>query len=189
MRSPIYTRILHSRLRSSLVPTTTRQLRQTLPSSKKVSPFVYPVHPVKQPFRQSHAMATNPYTPSIMDFDRVWWREVVIYEIYVQSFQDSNNDGIGDLQGIINRLDYLKNLGADMLWLTPIYESPLEDQGYDISNYRAINPLFGTMETWEKMCHEIHKRGMKLMMDMVFNHTSSQVSGICRCFLVGWTTH
>lgn len=124
-----------------------------------------------------------------MDFDRVWWREVVIYEIYVQSFQDSNNDGIGDLQGIINRLDYLKNLGADMLWLTPIYESPLEDQGYDISNYRAINPLFGTMETWEKMCHEIHKRGMKLMMDMVFNHTSSQVSDIGQCFLVDWKSH
>lgn len=111
-----------------------------------------------------------------MDFDRVWWREVIIYEIYVQSFQDSNNDGIGDLQGIINRLDYLKRLGADMLWLTPIYESPLEDQGYDISNYKKINPLFGDMKTWEKLCEAIHAKGMKMMMDMVFNHTSSKVN-------------
>lgn len=107
--------------------------------------------------------------------DRVWWREIVIYEIYVQSFQDSNNDGIGDLQGIIQRLDYLKSVGADMLWLTPIYESPLEDQGYDIADYKAINPMFGTVEDWEKLCAEVHKRGMKMMMDMVFNHTSSQV--------------
>lgn len=123
----------------------------------------------------ANIQGTNPYTPSIMDFDRVWWREVVIYEIYVQSFQDSNNDGIGDLLGIVQRLDYLKHLGVDMIWLTPIYESPLEDQGYDISNYKAINPLFGTMKDWERLEEETHKRGMKLMMDMVFNHTSSQV--------------
>ncbi|OXV11611.1 hypothetical protein Egran_00628 [Elaphomyces granulatus] len=119
-------------------------------------------------------MATNSYQPFLMDFDRVWWREVIIYEIYVQSFQDSNNDGVGDLQGIINRLDYLKWLGADMLWLTPIYESPLEDQGYDISNYKKINPLFGDMKTWKKLCEAIHAKGMKMMMDMVFNHTSSK---------------
>lgn len=99
----------------------------------------------------------------------------MIYEIYVQSFQDSNDDGIGDLRGIIKRLDYLKDLGADMLWLTPIYESPLEDQGYDISDYKRINPLFGDMQAWEELCDAIHKKGMKLMMDMVFNHTSSQV--------------
>lgn len=110
-----------------------------------------------------------------MDLNRDWWREVVIYQIYVQSFQDSNNDGIGDLRGIIQRLDYIKRLGADMLWLTPIYESPLEDQGYDISNYKAINPMYGTMTDWEDLIAEVHRRGMKLMMDMVFNHTSSQV--------------
>jgi len=119
--------------------------------------------------------AANPYQPLVLDFDRVWWREIVIYEIYVQSFQDSNDDGIGDLRGIIKRLDYLKDLGADMLWLTPIYESPLEDQGYDISDYKRINPLFGDMQAWEELCDAIHKKGMKLMMDMVFNHTSSQV--------------
>lgn len=112
----------------------------------------------------------------VLDLDRVWWREIIIYEVYVQSFQDSNNDGIGDLQGVIQRLDYLKRLGVDMVWLTPIYESPLEDQGYDIANYKGINPMFGTMKDWEQLCDEIHKRGMKLMMDMVFNHTSSQVT-------------
>lgn len=115
------------------------------------------------------------YKPMILDLDRDWWREIIIYQIYVQSFQDSNNDGIGDIRGIIQRLDYLKQLGADMLWLTPIYKSPLEDQGYDISDFKSINPMFGTMKDWEDLCAEIHKRGMKLMMDMVFNHTSSQV--------------
>lgn len=121
------------------------------------------------------AQASYLYKPMVLDLDRVWWREIIIYEVYVQSFQDSNNDGIGDLQGVIQRLDYLKKLGVDMVWLTPIFESPLEDQGYDISNYKGINPMFGTMKDWEQLCHEIHKRGMKLMMDMVFNHTSSMV--------------
>lgn len=121
--------------------------------------------------------ASGTYKPQILDMDREWWREIIIYEIYVQSFQDSNNDGIGDLRGIIQRLDYLKDLGADMVWLTPIYESPLEDQGYDIANYKGINPMYGTMKDWEDLAAEIHRRGMKIMMDMVFNHTSSQVSG------------
>lgn len=115
------------------------------------------------------------YRPMVLDMDRSWWREIIIYEIYVQSFQDSNNDGIGDLCGIVQRLDYLKQLGVDMIWLTPVYESPLEDQGYDISNYKEINPMYGTMKEWENLTAEVHKRGMKMMMDMVFNHTSSQV--------------
>lgn len=118
---------------------------------------------------------SHAYKPMSLDLDREWWREVIIYEIYVQSFQDNNNDGIGDLRGIVQRLDYLKALGADMLWLSPIYKSPLEDQGYDIADFKAINPMFGTMKDWEDLCSEIHNRGMKLMMDMVFNHTSSQV--------------
>lgn len=119
--------------------------------------------------------ASHAYKPLVLDLDREWWREIIIYQIYVQSFQDSNNDGIGDLRGIIQRLDYVKSIGADMIWLTPIYASPLEDQGYDIADFKAINPMFGTMKDWEDLCSEIHKRGMKLMMDMVFNHTSSQV--------------
>ncbi|KAJ5666782.1 hypothetical protein N7462_011191 [Penicillium macrosclerotiorum] len=119
-------------------------------------------------------MSTGIYKPWVLDMDRDWWREVIVYEIYVQSFQDSNNDGIGDLQGIIQRLDYLKRLGVDMLWLTPIYVSPLEDQGYDIADYKKLNPIYGTMRDWENLTAEIHKRGMKIMMDMVFNHTSSQ---------------
>lgn len=123
------------------------------------------------------ATTESVFKPLILDMNRDWWREVVIYQIYVQSFQDSNNDGIGDLRGIIQRLDYIKRLGADMLWLTPIYESPLEDQGYDIANYTAINPMYGTMKDWEDLIAETHKRGLKLMMDMVFNHTSSQVTG------------
>ena len=128
--------------------------------------------------RKQNVKGINPYMPSIMDFDRVWWRETIIYQIYVQSFQDSNNDGIGDLRGIIKRLDYLKKLGIDMIWLTPIYESPLEDQGYDIANYTSINKLFGNLDDWDTLCEEIHRRDMKLMMDMVFNHTSSQVRGL-----------
>lgn len=108
--------------------------------------------------RQSYSQKKQPnkakgildaYKPMVLDMDRNWWREVIIYEIYVQSFQDSNNDGIGDLRGIIQRLGYLKELGADMLWLTPIYKSPLKDQGYDISDYKSINPMFGTMKDWE----------------------------------------
>ncbi|CAL5869751.1 uncharacterized protein PFLUO_LOCUS3981 [Penicillium psychrofluorescens] len=114
------------------------------------------------------------FKPMVLDFDRQWWREIIIYEIYVQSFQDSNGDGIGDLRGIIQRLDYVKNLGVDMIWLTPIYVSPLEDQGYDIANYKELNPMYGTMKDWEDLCAEVHRRGMKMMMDMVFNHTSSQ---------------
>lgn len=131
---------------------------------------------------QKHNMASKrevdasfAYKPMVLDMNREWWREIIIYEIYVQSFQDSNGDGIGDLRGIIQRLDYLKDLGVDMLWLTPIYESPLEDQGYDISDFKAINPMYGTMKDWEYLIAEVHRRGMKLMMDMVFNHTSSQV--------------
>ncbi|GAQ06594.1 oligo-1,6-glucosidase [Aspergillus lentulus] len=124
--------------------------------------------------RNKCVTASGTYKPQILDMDREWWREIIIYEIYVQSFQDSNNDGIGDLRGIIQRLDYLKDLGADMVWLTPIYESPLEDQGYDIANYKGINPMYGTMKDWEDLAAEIHRRGMKIMMDMVFNHTSSQ---------------
>lgn len=127
------------------------------------------------------------YKPMILDMDREWWREIIVYEVYVQSFQDSNNDGIGDLRGIIQRLDYLKDLGVDMLWLSPIYQSPLEDQGYDISDFKAINPMFGSFKDWEDLRDAIHKKGMKLMMDMVFNHTSSQVRNFGVLYLCSLT--
>lgn len=85
-----------------------------------------------------------------------WWKNAVVYQIYPKSFQDSNNDGIGDLQGIISRLDYLQKLGVDILWLNPIYESPQVDNGYDISNYRAINPMLGTMADFDQLLAAVH---------------------------------
>ncbi|KGX91551.1 oligo-1,6-glucosidase [Pontibacillus halophilus JSM 076056 = DSM 19796] len=106
--------------------------------------------------------------------ERKWWKEGVVYQVYPRSFNDSNGDGIGDLRGITEKLDYLKDLGVDILWLSPVYESPNDDNGYDISNYRAIMDEFGTMEDWETMLEEIHKRDMRLVMDLVVNHTSDE---------------
>lgn len=103
-----------------------------------------------------------------------WWKEAVFYQIYPRSFADSNGDGIGDLRGIIGKLDYLKDLGVDVLWLSPIYDSPMDDNGYDIRNYRAINKDFGTMEDFDELLSETHKRGMRLIMDLVVNHSSDE---------------
>lgn len=105
---------------------------------------------------------------------RTWWKEAVVYQIYPRSFMDSNGDGIGDLRGIISRLDYLRDLGIDVIWLSPIYESPNDDNGYDISDYRKIMNEFGTMADFEDMLSEIHARDMKLVMDLVVNHTSDE---------------
>lgn len=105
---------------------------------------------------------------------KAWYKEGVVYQIYPRSFKDSNNDGIGDLKGIIEKLDYLKELGIGIIWLSPIYQSPLDDNGYDISDYRDILEEFGTMDDFITLVNEIHKRGMKLIMDMVLNHTSDQ---------------
>jgi oligo-1,6-glucosidase len=105
---------------------------------------------------------------------RHWWQKAVVYQIYPRSFQDSNNDGIGDLQGIIRRLDYLKNLGVDVLWLNPIYASPNDDNGYDIRNYQEIMSDFGTMADFDELLKQAHGRGLKIMMDLVVNHTSDE---------------
>ncbi|MFT4666967.1 MAG: oligo-1,6-glucosidase [Gammaproteobacteria bacterium] len=105
---------------------------------------------------------------------KIWWKEDVIYQIYPRSFKDSNGDGIGDLQGIISKLDYLKYLGVDILWLCPIYQSPNDDNGYDISDYYKIHPEYGTMEDFEELLAGLHKRGMKLIMDIVVNHSSDE---------------
>jgi oligo-1,6-glucosidase len=107
-------------------------------------------------------------------FNRRWWKEAVVYQVYPRSFKDTNNDGVGDINGIISELDYLKQLGVDVIWLSPVYKSPNGDNGYDISDYCDINEEFGTMADWERMLEEIHKRGMKLVMDLVLNHTSDQ---------------
>ncbi|WP_433942897.1 glycoside hydrolase family 13 protein [Paenibacillus sp. SN-8-1] len=103
-----------------------------------------------------------------------WWKEAAVYEIYPTSFKDSNGDGKGDLRGIISKLDYLKDLGIDVIWICPIYQSPGEDNGYDISDYYAINPEFGTMEDFDDLLKEAHSRGLKIMMDLVLNHTSDK---------------
>lgn len=105
-----------------------------------------------------------------------WWKNAVIYQIYPKSFQDSNGDGIGDLQGIRQRLPYLQNLGVDALWLSPVYQSPQIDNGYDISDYYQIDPMFGTIDDMDALIADIHARGMKLIMDFVANHTSDQYS-------------
>ena len=105
---------------------------------------------------------------------KAWWKESVVYQIYPRSFNDSNGDGIGDLKGIMEKLDYLKELGVDVIWLSPVYQSPNDDNGYDISDYQSIMDEFGTMQDFEELLQEIHKRDMKLMMDLVVNHTSDE---------------
>ncbi|WP_208592021.1 glycoside hydrolase family 13 protein [Gracilibacillus suaedae] len=105
---------------------------------------------------------------------KAWWKESVVYQIYPRSFNDSNGDGVGDIQGIIEKLDYLKNLGVDVIWLSPVYKSPNDDNGYDISDYQAIMDEFGTMQDWENLLDEMHKREMKLIMDLVVNHSSDE---------------
>ncbi|KAL2865901.1 alpha-glucosidase [Aspergillus lucknowensis] len=105
---------------------------------------------------------------------RQWWKEAVVYQIYPASFCDSNGDGIGDLPGITSKLDYLVSLGVNIIWVSPMYDSPQVDMGYDISNYEAVYPPYGTVEDMEILIRETHARGMKLMMDLVINHTSDQ---------------
>lgn len=106
--------------------------------------------------------------------NRTWWKESVIYQIYPRSFMDSNGDGIGDLKGITSRLDYLKELGIDVIWLSPVYQSPNDDNGYDISDYQEIMQEFGTMDDFDEMLEAAHERGIKIVMDLVVNHTSDE---------------
>jgi alpha-glucosidase len=104
----------------------------------------------------------------------LWWQKGIIYQIYPRSFQDSTGDGVGDLRGILQRLDYLEWLGVDALWISPIFPSPMADFGYDVANYTGIDPLFGTMDDFDQLLHEVHRRGMKLLLDLVPNHSSDQ---------------
>lgn len=106
--------------------------------------------------------------------EKTWWKESVVYQIYPRSFCDSNGDGIGDLNGITEKLPYLKELGVDVIWLSPVYQSPNDDNGYDISDYRAIMKEFGTMEDYDRMLARAHELGLKIMMDLVVNHTSDE---------------
>lgn len=114
------------------------------------------------------SVRTNGATPN------PWWANAVVYQIYPRSFQDTNGDGIGDLKGITSRLDYLADLGVDVIWLSPVYKSPQDDNGYDISDYQDIDPLFGTLEDMDELLAQAHARGIKVIMDLVVNHTSDE---------------
>ena len=105
---------------------------------------------------------------------KAWWKESVIYQIYPRSFCDSNADGVGDLPGITSKLEYIKELGANVIWLSPVYRSPNDDNGYDISDYQAIMDEFGTMEDFDRMLAKAHSLGLKIVMDLVVNHTSDE---------------
>ena len=119
-------------------------------------------HPTPQPIANSSISEQN------------WWKNAVLYEIYPRSFQDSNGDGIGDLNGITQRLDYLKELGVDAVWLSPVYPSPQADFGYDISDYKNIDPQYGTLADFDRLIAEANKRHIRILMDMVMNHTSDE---------------
>lgn len=118
-------------------------------------------------------MAESSTTDVVTD-NRAWWKEAVFYQIYTRSFNDSDGDGVGDIPGIIEKVAYLDDLGIDCVWLNPVYESPQADNGYDVSDYRAINPEYGTMEEWETLLEALHSRDIRLVMDLVVNHTSNE---------------
>ncbi len=103
-----------------------------------------------------------------------WWKTTIVYQIYPRSFQDSDGDGVGDIQGIISRLDHLVDIGVETIWLSPIYESPMKDFGYDISNFTDIDPLFGDLDDFAELVQEVHDRDMKLVMDFIPNHSSNE---------------
>ena len=103
-----------------------------------------------------------------------WWKQAVIYQIYPRSFCDSNGDGIGDLPGILSKLDYLETLGIDAIWLSPVFCSPQDDNGYDISDYQDIDPIFGTLADMDRLIAEAGKRGIRIIMDLVLNHSSDE---------------
>jgi oligo-1,6-glucosidase len=102
------------------------------------------------------------------------WRQWVVYQVYPRSFADSDGNGIGDLRGVLDHLDHLERLGVDVIWLSPVYRSPMNDNGYDISDYQDIDPLFGTLADLDELIKELHQRGMRLVMDLVVNHTSDE---------------
>ena len=106
--------------------------------------------------------------------NRKWWQKEIVYQIYPKSFNDSNGDGIGDIKGITEKLDYLNNLGVTMLWICPIYKSPMDDNGYDISDYFDLAPEFGTMEDLDELIEKANKKGIKIILDLVINHTSDE---------------
>src|SRR6202453_1492775 len=117
------------------------------------------------------ACAQQAATPMKHEF---WWKHALIYEIYPRSFQDSNGDGVGDLNGITQRLDYLQKLGVDAIWIAPMYPSPQVDFGYDVSDYENVDPQYGTLKDFDRLEHEAQKRHIRIVLDMVLNHTSDK---------------
>ena len=118
--------------------------------------------------------ATRNPTTSQSQLGDPWWKHAVIYEVYPRSFQDSNGDGVGDMNGITSRLDYLKDLGVDAIWITPMYPSPGIDYGYDISDYMDVHPNYGTLDEFRQFLDAAHDRGLQVMIELVINHTSDQ---------------
>ncbi len=106
--------------------------------------------------------------------DQLWFKDAVIYEVHVRAFYDSNNDGIGDFPGLVQKLDYLCDLGINTIWLLPFYPSPLRDDGYDIASWTEVHPSYGTLEEFKIFLHEAHERGLKVITELVLNHTSDQ---------------
>ena len=121
-----------------------------------------------------HATAVAPEDQPQAARDTDWWRGAVVYQVYPRSFQDSNGDGIGDLNGVTERLDYIAGLGADAIWLSPFFTSPMDDFGYDVSDYRDVDPMFGTLADFDRMLDEAHARGLKIIIDLVLSHTSDR---------------
>ena len=121
-------------------------------------------------------MTSEPTQTAVVSVDRPtdWWKSAVVYQIYPRSFADSNGDGMGDIAGIVSRLDYLSELGIDVVWLSPVYASPMDDNGYDISDYQDVDPMFGTLEDLERLIAGLHERDIKIVMDLVVNHTSDE---------------
>jgi len=108
-----------------------------------------------------------------------WWRGAVIYQIYPRSLLDTNGDGVGDLRGIITKLDYIASLNVDAIWISPFFKSPMDDFGYDISDYREVDPLFGSMQDFDELIEKAHQRGIKVIIDQVLSHTSDQHAWFC----------
>src|SRR6201992_1595804 len=117
---------------------------------------------------------SGPTSGAVLGDDPLWFKDAIIYEIHIRAFQDSNGDGIGDINGLIERLDYLSDLGVTALWLLPFYPSPLKDGGYDIADYTAVNPAYGDLRDFKTFIREAHSRGLRVITELVINHTSDQ---------------
>ena len=129
---------------------------------------------------------TKEAAAAALDYDEVWYKDAIIYQLHVKAFADSNNDGIGDFAGLTEKLDYLQDLGVTTLWLLPFFPSPGRDDGYDIADYGAINPDFGTMKDFKRFIQEAKKRGLRVITELVINHTSDQHDWFKRARRARW---